>query len=68
MLVGEYLSEDLLLTLPHRQAVQWPALGFVWTIETVPTAKLDSDTGRYGDSISWDDVTLTYAAYAGLGE
>jgi hypothetical protein len=32
LLVGEYLSEDLLLTLPHRQAVQWPALGFVWTI------------------------------------
>jgi hypothetical protein len=29
LLVGEYLSEDLLLTLPHRQAVQWPALGIV---------------------------------------
>ena len=43
----------------------------VWirlTTATVPTAKLDSDTGRYGDSISWDDVTLTYGAYAGLGE
>jgi hypothetical protein len=33
--MGEHLSEDLLLTLPHRQAVQQPALGFFLTIPRV---------------------------------
>jgi hypothetical protein len=31
LLFSEYLDEHLLLALPHRQAVQWPALGFVFT-------------------------------------
>jgi len=32
LLFAEYLDEQLLLALPHRQAVQWPALGFVFTL------------------------------------
>jgi hypothetical protein len=31
-LFAEYLDEHLLLALLHRQAVQWPALGFVFTL------------------------------------
>jgi hypothetical protein len=47
--VGEYLSEDLLLTLPHRQAVQWPALGFVWTIPNVLRSFLRHDRTLFSD-------------------
>jgi hypothetical protein len=32
LLFAEYLDNELLLALPHRQAVQWPALGFVFSI------------------------------------
>jgi hypothetical protein len=41
LLVGEYLSEDLLLTLPHRQ--------FVWTIPKVFRVFLRHDRERFAD-------------------
>ncbi len=48
-----------------------PAVGKpIWirfTTATAPAPRLQSDAERDGDSISWDQVTLTYAAYAGRG-
>jgi hypothetical protein len=41
LLVGEYLSEDLLLTLPHRQ--------FVWTIPKVLRVFLRHDRELFAD-------------------
>ena len=49
LLIGEYLSEDLLLRLPHRQAVQWPARGFVWTIPKVLRVFLRHDRDLFAD-------------------
>ena len=46
---GEYLSENLLLRLPHRQAVQWPAIGFVWTIPKVLRVFLRHDRDLFAD-------------------
>lgn len=43
-------------------------IGIRLAAATVPIPKPDSDAGRYGDSIGRDEVTPTYAAYAGLGE
>jgi hypothetical protein len=49
LLLGEYLGDDLLLCLPHRQAVQWPALGFVWTIPRVLRVFLRHDRELFAD-------------------
>src|SRR5271157_5969201 len=49
LLPGEYLRENLLLRLPHRQAVQWPAIGFVWTIPKVLRVFLRHDRDLFAD-------------------
>jgi hypothetical protein len=48
LLFSEYLDEQLLLALPHRQAVQWPAQGFVFTIPEALRAFLRDDQGLFG--------------------
>jgi hypothetical protein len=49
-----------------------PAVGQpIWirfTNTTAPAPKRPSDTDNYGDSVSWDHVTLTRFNYSGLGE
>jgi len=48
-----------------------PAVGKpIWirfTTATAPAPRQQSDEGHYGDSVSWDQVTLTYAAYPERG-
>jgi hypothetical protein len=65
---GSWREQTLDLDILEGDPVVGKPIWIRLTTATVPTAKLDSDTGSYGDSISWDDVTLTYFAYAGLGE
>jgi hypothetical protein len=65
--VGEYLSEDLLLTLPHRQAVQWPALGFVFTLPKALRVFLRYDQRLFGriSRLIFSLIAEFYSAAAG---
>ena len=67
LLIGEYLSEDLLLRLPHRQAVQWPARGFVWTIPKVLRVFLRHDRDLFADisRLLFDILTSFFSQAAG---
>ena len=67
LLLGEYLSEDLLLRLPHRQAVQWPALGFVWTIPKVLRVFLRHDRDLFAvvGRLLFDILTSFFSQAAG---
>ncbi len=49
LLLGEYMNEQLLLRLPHRQAVQWPALGFVFTLPKVLRVFFRHDKRLHGE-------------------
>jgi hypothetical protein len=48
LLFSEYLDEQLLLALQHRQAVQWPAQGFVFTIPEALRVFLRDDQRLFG--------------------
>jgi hypothetical protein len=43
------MNEQLLLRLPHRQAVQWPALGFVFTLPKVLHVFFRHDKKLHGE-------------------
>jgi hypothetical protein len=59
LLVGEYLSEDLLLTLPHRQ--------FVWTIPKVLRVFLRHDRELFADlgRLTFDILRRFFSQAAG---
>jgi hypothetical protein len=70
LLLGEYLSEDLLLRLPHRQAVRWPALGFVWTNPESPASIPPSRSAGTSSRTPWggDQRADTPSSPAKMGQ